>query len=307
MVGPVEVLQELPELAVDARHRRGGDADNGARRQRRHRLAPRDLHADHAQRVHHVAGLAVGHADLQALQAVELVGLDLGVDVLRRPRHGVEDRLVVLGRDLDELGHRVLLQHLELVGIADQEGHALDAEQRRLADLLDVEDVGHLHQPVAHGVQMLGPLVAQRPAGMDGDLHLAVGHLADLLGEQLAVLGVEVAVRPDGRQVELHARLRLHDGGRAQHRDPRSHTGLKRRPASKLHRSPHGWLITLPRSLSPTTRPLSAACRRKSSRLSPARSARRPGRWRPARDRARPACRCRRRPASSPPAGRPAG
>jgi hypothetical protein len=93
----------------------------------------------------------------------------------RGPRHGVEDRLVELRGDLVELGPRILLQHLQFVGIADQEGHALDAQQRRIADLLDVQDVGHRHQPVAHGVELFRPLVTQRAAGMDGDHHAAVG------------------------------------------------------------------------------------------------------------------------------------
>jgi hypothetical protein len=41
----------------------------------------------------------------------------------------------------------------------------LGAEHRLVADLLDVEDVGHRHQPVAHRAQLLRPLEAELAAG----------------------------------------------------------------------------------------------------------------------------------------------
>ena len=98
------------------------------------------------------------------------------------------------------------MQDLELVAVADQERDALGAEQRLVADLLDVEDVGHRHEAVADGAQVLRPLEAELAAGFDGDLDGAVRRLLDLVGEAARVLGVEVRLRPDGREVPLDLR-----------------------------------------------------------------------------------------------------
>jgi hypothetical protein len=89
-----------------------------------------------------------------------------------------------------------------LVG-ADQERDRLGAEHRLVADLLDVENVGDRHEPVAHRAQLFRSLEAERAAGLHGDLHLAAGRLADFLGEALGVLGVEVSVRPHRREIEI--------------------------------------------------------------------------------------------------------
>ena len=171
VVGLVEELQELPELAVDARHRRGRHAGRRRPTPAPAMVSPHGISAGAMpMRAAHVLGVLVGHADLDALQRVERLGLDLEVQVLRRPRHHVEDGLVVLGRDLLELGPQYLCSTFSSSTLLRDEGNALDAEQRLVADLLDVEDVGHRHQPVAHGAQLLGALEAELTARLHVDL-----------------------------------------------------------------------------------------------------------------------------------------
>ena len=53
---------------------------------------------------------------LMPFSAVDRLGLHLEMEVLVRPRHDIEDRLVVPGRDLLEFGPDVLVQDLQLLG-----------------------------------------------------------------------------------------------------------------------------------------------------------------------------------------------
>ena len=75
-------------------------------------LAPRHHDRRHAGGGPDILRALVGGADLDALERVDRLGLHLEMEVLVRPRHDIEDRLIVLGRDLLELGTDVLVQDL---------------------------------------------------------------------------------------------------------------------------------------------------------------------------------------------------
>ena len=80
------------------------------------------------------------------------------------------------------------MQHLQLFGVVREEGNALDAHDRLVADLLDVEDVGHRHQPVAHGTQLLGALEAELAARLHVDLDRADGPFLTSSAKRLALM-----------------------------------------------------------------------------------------------------------------------
>src|SRR5215207_5811971 len=97
------------------------------------------------------AAFLSGTRTLMPLSPSSVSAFGLEMQVLRRPGHRVEHLLVILLGNLLVFGPKRLVQDLELVRVRHEERDAFGAEQRLVADLRDVEDVGHRHEPVAHG------------------------------------------------------------------------------------------------------------------------------------------------------------
>ena len=208
MVGRIDVLQEFPELAVDARHRRGRHAGDRARRQRRDRLAP----GNHAPapcrpRCSMSTAFLSGTRILMFFSPSTIGDLDLEVQILRRPRHDVEDLLVVARGDLLVFGPHIFVQHLQFVAWSRRGTGMLSTPMNGSSPtcwMLRTSASGT--RPSRTARRCSGPLKPSWPPAFTVIVDRAAGLLLDLLGEGHGVLGVEIAVRPHRRQSQLHRR-----------------------------------------------------------------------------------------------------
>ena len=105
------------------------------------------------------------------------------------------------------------MQAAQLSLRGDKEWNAFGAKQRLVTNLLAGQNVGHGHQSVTYGAQLLGALETKRAARAQVDVDLATRGLCHRFSILASVLNHEIAVRQDTGKVELgSSKGRVHGG-----------------------------------------------------------------------------------------------
>ena len=183
--------QRFPDLAVVAGRAGGDEGVDDAGRQRLGEVGRLDGDRHHAGKLGEPRRADIVGTELQALQVGDAVDVLLGVEALRRPRHG-EEQHHALGLEL--LLHERLLRLVQLLrfGIGrGEERHDVGAEDRAFVLQVGHQQLADLRLAGLNRALELRHL-EQRRVGVNRDGELAVGCLLHIVCEGLDILGMVV-------------------------------------------------------------------------------------------------------------------